>query len=204
MKNTSRQGVLGPEHRSGAAVRMGSAMTRWARGAFVVVAILTLAGVVSAAPENEVGRPRQSRIAVGEAPPALTLERIAGSEQVTLNGLNGRVVILDFWATWCSPCREVMPALDAMYRRHRTAGLSVIGMSSESDEVIRAHARTSPVDYTVARDIGGTMQRYGVRGIPTMIVLDRRGRVREVFVGVDGASMSRLEGLVTQLLAERR
>lgn len=179
------------------------AMTRRAVGAFTVLAVLALSGGVLAAPENEVGRPRQGRVAVGEAPPPLSLERIAGREEVTLSGLNGRVVILDFWATWCSPCREIMPALDALYRRHRAAGLSVVGMSPETEEVIRAHARTEPVDYTIARDVGGTMHRYGVRGIPTMVVLDRRGRVREVMVGVDGNSFQRLERLVAQLLAER-
>ena len=177
-------------------------MTRRVAGVLAVLGVLVLAAGVSAAPENERGR-RAGHIAIGEAPPPLSLERIAGREEVTLRGLSGRVVVLDFWATWCSPCRAIMPALDDLYRRHRAAGLSVVGMSPESLDVIRAHAQNSPVEYTIARDVGGTMQAYGVRGIPTMVVLDRRGRVRDVMVGVDGNSFPRLEGLVTRLLAER-
>ncbi len=157
-----------------------------------------------AAPGNDpVGTPRIGGLTVGRAPPPLALDRIQGTDEVTLSGLSGHVVILDFWATWCGPCRAVMPALDALYRRHRGEGLSVVGMSPENETAIRQHLSTMQVDYTIARDVGGTMQRYGVRAIPTMVVLDRGGQVRDVLVGVDGASIARLEQLVSQLLAQR-
>jgi thiol-disulfide isomerase/thioredoxin len=156
-----------------------------------------------AAPGNDPpGVARAGRLAVGQAPPPLALDRISGTEEVNLPGLTGRVVVLDFWATWCGPCRAVMPALDDLYRRHRAQGLSVVGLSPESDSTIRAHISALPVDYTVARDVGGTMQRYGVRAIPTVVVLDRSGQVREILVGLDGHGMGRLESLVTRLLAE--
>ncbi len=61
---------------------------------------------------------------------------------------------------------------------------------------------TSPVGYTVARDLGGTLARYGVRAIPTVVLIDRRGLVREIFEGVDDRALSRIEHLVTTLLAE--
>lgn len=167
---------------------------------------LLVGGVVPgahAAPGNEpsAGR-RVGRVTIGSAPPPLNLDRIAGNESVTLDGLAGRVVVLDFWATWCRPCHAIMPALDALYRRHRAQGLSVVGLSPEPDAAIRAHLAAAPVDYTIARDVGGTMEGYGVRAIPTLVVLDRSGQVREVMVGVDPASLSRLDTLVTQLLAQ--
>ena len=85
---------------------------------------------------------------------------------------------------------------------HRAQGLSVVGLSPENDATIRSHLSSIPVTYTVARDVGGTMQRYGVRAIPTIVVVDRGGQVREILIGVDPSSIARLEVLVTQLLAQ--
>lgn len=121
---------------------------------------------------------------------------------MTLQGLAGRVVILDFWATWCRPCRAVMPVLDAMYQARSGEGLTIVGVSPEAAPAIRAHLARNPVHYTVARDTGGTVRAYGVRGIPMLVVLDRAGKVREVMQGVDGPSMRRLDSLLTRLLAE--
>lgn len=171
----------------------------------LVVGMLSAAAAwpVRAAPGNDPPSvASRGPLAVGQAPPPLALDRIRGDEAVTLSGLAGRVVVLDFWATWCRPCRAVMPALDSLYRRHRAAGLSVVGLSPENDATIRSHLDALPVSYTVARDVGGTMQRYGVRAIPTLVVVDRAGEVREIMIGVDPRSIDRLETLVTQLLAQ--
>ena len=178
------------------------------RGVSVVLvlgAVASLAVVPAyAAPGNDpVGTRRAGPVAVGQPPPPLALDRIRGTEEVTLSGLAGRVVVLDFWATWCGPCRAVMPALDALYQRHRARGLSVVGLSPENDAAIRSHISALPVTYTVARDVGGTtMQRYGVRAIPTIVVVDRGGQVREIMIGVDTSSIARLEALVAQLLGQ--
>jgi thiol-disulfide isomerase/thioredoxin len=151
------------------------------------------------------GRPsfaQYGEVAVGEAPPALTTERLFGNDAIDMQALRGRVVVLDFWATWCGPCRAIMPTLDRLHDAHHAAGLTVIGVGREPASRIRRHLAVSPVHYTVARDIGGTMARYGIRAIPTVVLVDRRGLVREVFVGVDHAALGRIETLVTALLAE--
>jgi thiol-disulfide isomerase/thioredoxin len=140
---------------------------------------------------------------VGHAAPALTAERIAGADPVSLADLRGRVVVMDFWATWCGPCRSIMPTLDQLSVMHHEEGLTVLGVAREPTSRLRRHLEADPVSYTIARDTGGTLARYGVRAIPTLVVIDRRGVVREIFVGIEGgATMRELGALVERLLAE--
>lgn len=179
---------------------VGRTLRRIAAG-MLAAAVGVASGAARAAPDGA-GSSASFGPRVGQVAPPLALERLSGSDGITLEALRGRVVVIDFWATWCVPCRAVMPGLDALSRRHREAGLTVLGIAREPEAHIRAHLAERPVSYTVARDVGGTLRRYGVRALPTLVVLDRAGQVREVFVGMDGASFARLERAVQRLLFE--
>ena len=179
--------------------------------ALAVAGTLVVASVaprsVSAAPtaaEVAAGRSRSgsSGLRTGDAAPEIAADRLSGTEGVSLPELRGHVVVIDFWATWCGPCHRIMPDLDRMYQRHQGAGLAVVGIAREPEGRLRAHLAESPVSYTVARDVGGTLTRYGVRALPTIVVIDRAGQVRDVVVGMDGSAMGRLDRLVQTLLAE--
>lgn len=117
---------------------------------------------------------------------------------------NGRVVVLDFWATWCVPCRMAMPQLSRLQDRYGAEGLAVVGLSSEDAAPVLTYVRHESPRYSVALDTDAqATRRFGVVSYPTVVVIDRRGTVREVFVGYDSDEGPRIEATVTRLLAEK-
>jgi thiol-disulfide isomerase/thioredoxin len=128
---------------------------------------------------------------------------VSGNFPSSIAALRGRVVLLDFWATWCGPCRVVIPKLDALQARFGAQGLSVLGVSTEDEQDVASFAQRMSMRYGVASDPHGqTTRSYGVGSLPTLIVIDRRGVVRDVAVGYDPNGEARLDATVRTLLAE--
>jgi thiol-disulfide isomerase/thioredoxin len=138
----------------------------------------------------------------GDAAPAVTLHALDG-KPFTLDSLKGRVVLLDFWASWCAPCRKGFPFLDELQKRHATEGLRVVGLTLEGDDdAVTAFLASVPVSFTIARD---TSERagevFGVVAMPTTFLIDREGRTAARFEGGDGSVHKKIEAAVTTLLA---
>lgn len=117
--------------------------------------------------------------------------------------LRGRVVLVNFWATWCPPCRVEMPLLQAMYDRHRERGLVVIGFSVDTDppERVRAFLAERGVTYPVAIVDDDAAQAFGgVEGYPMSFLLDREGRIRHRALGP--LAMASFEPAVRRMLRE--
>lgn len=137
---------------------------------------------------------------VGQAPPVLGSSAVAmGSDPVDLVQLRGRVVILDFWASWCGPCQMMMPVLNRMADRYRAQGLTVLGLTDESVDVARSVGLRLGIRYTLVSN-AMAMRSYAVHSLPTMVVLDRGGNVREVTVGTEAPRA--LTRTIERLLAE--
>jgi len=135
----------------------------------------------------------------GSAPPPLGASLVMGAGPVELASLRGRVVLVDFWASWCGPCRAMMPVLNQLSQRFGAQGLTVIGVTDEPAEVARREGLRMGIRYALAT--GPTAPtRYNVQSLPTLVAIDRAGRVREIAVGFEGPA--RLEALVTRLLSE--
>jgi peroxiredoxin len=97
----------------------------------------------------------------------------------------GRVVLVNFWATWCPPCREEMPAMERLYRQHRDRGFVVLAVSVDADpSVVPAYIKDNGFTFLVGSDPEMSLAgAYGVRALPSSFVVDRQGRVAAMAVG---------------------
>jgi peroxiredoxin len=121
---------------------------------------------------------------VGGPAPEIALKDLQGHE-VKLADLRDKVVLLNFWATWCKPCKEEMPAMQAAYDKLHGQGLVVLAVNELEDtdkviEHIRAYRHTFPV---VMDHDNHVANRYGVVGLPASFLIDRQGIVRERIFG---------------------
>ena len=137
--------------------------------------------------------------------PAPQIEATAPTQGVTPTNTNlrGRVTVLDFWATWCRPCRAAMQVFADWHRRYSGRGLQVLGLTDEEPSLVSAFAQAAHVPYPLATDVDSrTARRFAVQAIPTMFILDRSGVVRHVSIGASVADFREAESLIERLLAE--
>lgn len=150
----------------------------------------------------------------GEMAPDFLLETMEGRE-ARLSDYRGQPVVLNFWATWCAPCRKEMPELVHAYDKYAEDGLVVIGLNQqESESIIRPFVEDYGVDFPVMIDrVGEVGDEFRTTGLPETFFIDRDGIVREHFIGpfestdggenVQGAiEQSELEALINEILGE--
>lgn len=118
----------------------------------------------------------------------------------SIASLKGKVVIIDFWATWCGPCRMIAPRLSALKDRLGAQGLAVVGVTTDPAEQAAVFAEQHQMRYpSVVDKAGDTSRAYNITALPTLVLVDKRGIVRDVFVGF---GKDELETAVKKLLAE--
>ena len=141
---------------------------------------------------------------VGEHLPApdFTLTTPSGAS-LSLSELRGKVVLLNFWATWCVPCRKEMPAIEALYQRYKDRGLEVLAVNLDvlSGAGVEAFVKEVAVTFRIPMDPAwATARAYGVAGLPTTYLIDRAGNVVVREAGErdrkDRASQVAVEGLL--------
>jgi len=116
--------------------------------------------------------------------PDFTLQDLTG-KSVHLTELQGKIVFLNFWATWCPPCRAEMPSIENLYNRYKEKDVHVLAVNlQEEAPVVRTFLEKNPFTFPIVLDSSGsTAQLYGIRGIPTTFILDRKGNVLGTLVG---------------------
>lgn len=175
-----------------------------------VVALLVAAGCGAGGPEPGAsgGEPcRDTLISKGEKAPELELLGPGGEEQVTLQSLaDGKVALVDVWATWCAPCIEAMPHLEAMQEQYADDGFTVIGVMSDGNASSMGPEWVAEEDlnYPMLYDDNSErlMCRWGqFGGYPTLFLLDREGVVVDVFMGTVG--IKKIEERVAEVVEQQ-
>ncbi|HJV64578.1 MAG TPA: redoxin domain-containing protein [Geomonas sp.] len=148
-------------------------------------------------------QPAAAILQKGERAPAIRLVTTSG-QPVTLANYRGYVLVMDFFATWCIPCKEAIPHLNALNAKYGKQGLQILGVSVDegSDREVKDFALARRISYPVAV-AGDEMQAdYGLRSIPTIYVINKKGMVAEKFQGYSDQTAKAIEDTVKRLLAE--
>ena len=169
---------------------------------FLAIAILFSLILVLAACTSQDPATRGGESTLIKKPaPDFTLQDLKGN-QVSLSDFRGQPVVLNFWATWCMPCRAEIPYLDALYTKYKDQGLVVIGVNVETDYMKVKHFAESRISYTVLLDGSTQSQGYDISGIPCTYYIDREGIVRHRSVGFAPSGEVLIEEKIKELLAD--
>jgi len=141
----------------------------------------------------------------GDIAPSFVLPDIRGTASVSLTDYAGKVVYLDFWASWCTPCRQSLPLLSALHVDLTNRGFEVLAIDIDEDpDDGRRFIETYPVGYTVLSDPDGRVaKRYAVRTMPSSFLIDRSGVVHSVHVGFKEKDMVHIRAQIESLLEDR-
>ncbi len=153
------------------------------------------------------GQPPTLLTPAGDAaplPPDTAVPLIDG-QSLGLDSLRGQVLLLDFWATWCVPCTDALPAYGQIHDRLGSRGFTVVAVSVDEDPgAVQAFLRAHPLPYHVAiepqADLAG---RLGVQMLPTTFLVDREGRIRKRYDGFEREALPALEAAIEALLEDQ-
>ncbi|HSI74058.1 MAG TPA: TlpA disulfide reductase family protein [Fimbriimonas sp.] len=144
----------------------------------------------------------------GKPLPTLKMKDLAG-KTITNSTLKGKVVLLDFWATWCGPCKAASPFMQSLHTKYAKSGLMVIGANvlefspeakkSGASDYKKEHKYT----YTFTTGADDFVRKAGFSGIPAFVYVDRAGVVREVQMGYGEGAKAKMESTIKQLLAKK-
>jgi len=177
---------------------MTSSQWRWFRRLEIMLWML-VAGAVAyrVLPAQPIGHVTEEGTA-----PAFSVRTLEGGK-VKLADLRGQIVLVNFWATWCPPCRLEMPGFQAVYDDYHARGFTVVGLSTDvgSPRAVEDFVRARGITYPVAMASQELQRRYGgIEALPQSFLLDGRGRVRKRVVGI--FSEATLRRTVDELLTE--
>lgn len=139
----------------------------------------------------------------GQAAPKLQVTSTSG-QRISNANYGGYVLLVQFFATWCSPCREAIPVIIKLNKKYGKQGLQVLGLSIDDggDRLVKAFVAEKRISYPVALADDGLQSAYGVRSVPTLFLINRKGQVIEKFMGMSEETEQVIESAIRTALAE--
>ena len=148
-------------------------------------------------------QPAAAILQKGDKAPAIKLVTTSG-QPVTLANYKGYVLVMDFFATWCIPCKEPIPHMNALNRKYGKQGLQVLGVSVDEggEREVKNFIAERKISYPVAVAPEDLQTEYGLRSIPTIYVINKKGLVAEKYQGFSEQTGRAMEETIKRLLAE--
>jgi peroxiredoxin/outer membrane lipoprotein-sorting protein len=157
----------------------------------------------SGATEQNAGRMEPREVLVGRPAPDFKLRSLDG-EEVQLAGFRGKVVLLDFWATWCGPCRQTMPQLNHLFKQFKKRDVVVVGVNENEDpQTVRNFIHDNGYEYPILLAGRGdsVIEGYLAHSLPTLVVIDKNGVVAGYKVGYSGDTEAMLQDALVHVLS---
>jgi peroxiredoxin len=147
--------------------------------------------------------PANAAVNPGAPAPAFTLAARDGGK-LSLADLKGQVVMINFWATWCGPCRQEMPLLAQLHDKYEPLGFIMLGVNVEPDSAAAvAWLKNVPVNFPILFDTDSAVAgRFGVEGMPSSVLVDRNGQVRYIHRGYKPGDEAKYADMIRSLVKE--
>jgi thiol-disulfide isomerase/thioredoxin len=175
------------------------------RSAILAAVLAALSACGGAAP-HAASSAGDSSSFVGQLAPDTEFAALRGTGSIRLSSLRGKVVLLDFWASWCAPCQEELPLLDEMAVRLKGKDIEIVGLSIDENQADAEQFLTRKSDWSLTlghdRD-QKTADRFKPPKMPTSYVIDREGVVRQMNAGFERSDLKKIESLLLELAAAK-
>ena len=146
-----------------------------------------------------------SALQIGDQPPSCQTGSFDESVTLNFSAKTNKVLLVDFWATWCGPCKKSMPFFDQLYRELSEKGLEVVAINVDEDnQTARDYLNKNPVSYPISLDPQGNCPKsFDVKAMPSSYLIDKSGKIRLIHLGFRDEDQALLRSQIEALLTEK-